>query len=295
MDSFEHVHDLDQEDTPEIYRRFRPIADAHEAALLGETYVLQAPKLTKYVDGGLHGAFYFPALWTSWDVDDMRDMLVAGVEATGGRIVWPVSSHDDDRAVTRFGGGQLGARRQLSYLTLLTAMPGTMFVLAGDELGLENGVIDSFEDPIALRNPGAVGRDGSRTPMPWTPGVEHLGFTSGTPWLGLGSNRTDGDTVEAQELHHDSHLQRFRHLMAVRRQLTDLKSDVEVTWLNVDGPALAVRRGTVLGACNFGGDELTLPDLPTPARLAFTTDERARLEGSRLVLPGDGAVLVDLT
>lgn len=295
MNSFEHVYDLDQEDTPSIYRRFRPIADGHGAALLGETYVLEPAKLAKYVeDDALHGAFYFPALWTSWDAEAMRDMLMAGLGAAGGRIVWPVSSHDDDRAATRFGGGQLGARRQLAWLTLLSAMPGTIFILAGDELGLENGKLDAFEDPIAVRNPGATGRDGSRTPMPWRPGVANFGFTTGTPWLGLGTNRTDQDTVEAQEQRDNSHLQQFRRLMAARRQLTDLRSAEPLVWLTADAALIAIRRGQVICACNFSGLSTSLT-IPGSGRLSYTTDESARVDGGEVTVPGNAAVLVRLS
>ncbi|MFO7727926.1 MAG: hypothetical protein R6X11_06325, partial [Desulfonatronovibrio sp.] len=40
------------------------------------------------------------------------------------RLAWPLSSHDAPHAATRFGGGEVGARRALAYLTLLCALPG---------------------------------------------------------------------------------------------------------------------------------------------------------------------------
>jgi alpha-glucosidase len=125
-----------------------------------------------------------------------------------------MSSHDDPRAATRFGGGALGRERQLAYLALLLALPGMPFLYQGDELGLDNGVLpaDRASDPIATRNEGAIGRDGSRTPMPWAPGP-HLGFTTAEPWLPVGTNRTDADTAAVQEGDPTSPLERTADLL----------------------------------------------------------------------------------
>ena len=43
--SFDHVHDLDQPDVVDIYRRWRAIADEYGAVLLGEVYLTDPVKV----------------------------------------------------------------------------------------------------------------------------------------------------------------------------------------------------------------------------------------------------------
>ncbi len=297
--AFEHRHDLDQAGVVEIYRRWRRIAARHRALLLGEVYLLEPERLTRYVTGdGLHLAFSFPTLKVGWDARAVRRALRGAVEAGGAGIAWPLSSHDDPRAPTRFGGGERGARRALAYLTLLCALPGVPFLLQGDELGLEDGRVPrgSAADPITVRNRGATGRDGSRTPMPWRPGPA-LGFTDGRPWLPTGDNHTGDDTVRAQRRREDSHLHRVRRLLAVRRR-AGLGAGVSPEWLRPEDGAemVAFRAGDVLAAANLGPgtaevDAACLPGDGAPG-LLYASGTGAGLAGTRVRVPTDTAVLV---
>lgn len=298
FDRFAHIHDLDQPGVVDIYRDWRRIADAYDAVLLGEVYVLDAAKLQRYVaDDALHSAFAFDAIRATWDADDLRARLAPYLEACGDRLSWPLSSHDDPHAATRLGGGEVGARRALAYLTLLAALPGVPFLYQGDELGLEDGEVPPAQrqDPIALRIPGAVGRDGARTPMPWDDSP-NLGFTSGTPWLPVGANRGVERTVAAQLGAPTSQLERTRSLLEVRRSLPALTGDTPLEWVTEDGPVVALTRDdAVLVALHVGdgeGDaELVLPE---EARLAYATDDATRLVAGILVLPEDAAAIVVL-
>jgi alpha-glucosidase len=289
FEAYRHEHDLDQPGVEEIYQRWNRIAARYDAMLLGEVYLLEPERLTRYVTGdALHSSFAFAALKATWDAAEIRDALAAAVEHGHGALSWPLSSHDDPHAAERFGGGELGARRALAYLTLLAALPGVPFLYQGDELGLDDGKVGTFSDPITLRNEGALGRDGSRTPMPWGPG-EHLGFTTGTPWLELGSNRSGEQTVTAQADDPDSHLHRTRELLVARRELDDLRGDLPVEWIG-HGAIVAVRRGSTVVACNVGSE---------PARLSVTGEVRycsvrdeAATDAEGVVVPADAAVIV---
>jgi alpha-glucosidase len=293
--SYDHRHDLDQPDVLEIYRRWRGLAREHDAVLLGEVYLLEPAKLSRYVDGDdvLDSAFCFPALKTGWDAKEIRDMLVACVAAGAGRMSWPLSSHDDPRAASRFGGGEVGARRAMAYLGLLAGLPGVPFLLQGDELGLDDGDTGGTNhDPIAVRNPGAVGRDGSRTPMLWEPG-EGFGFTTGEPWLPFGSNRHDDQTVAAQAASADSHLARVRRLLAARREVAGLAGDAEVSWLDTEDAVIAFRRGQILVACHVG-DGTTRVALPCAGTLLHATAGDAEVSADELRLPADATAYVHL-
>ena len=272
--AYDHVHDEDQPELLEVYRRWHALVAPYGALLLGEVYLLDPERLRRYVAGGdgLHLAFCFPALKARWDAADIRARLGAVLDATAGALAWPLSSHDDPYAATRFGGGARGAERALAYFALLCALPGVPFLYQGDELGLDDAVLDRAEDPVAVRNPGAAGRDGRRAPYPWSPGP-HLGFTTGEPWLPLGRNRDDRSTAAAQRGVPTSVLERVRSLLALRRTLPDLRDgEVGATW--VDGPAdlVVVARGAVLVALNCGDRRLRVP-LPAGAwRLVHRTD-----------------------
>ncbi len=298
FDRFTHVHDLDQPGVVDIYRDWRRLADREGAVLLGEVYLLDASKLARYLDDdALHAAFCFEALKVEWDADAIRKRLRPYVDLSGDRLAWPLSSHDDPRAATRFGGGEAGARRSLAYLTLLCGLPGTPFLFQGDELGLEDGELpdDVAEDPIARRYPGTHGRDPQRTPMPWRPG-EHLGFTTGRPWLALGANHTAEHTVEAQLGDPGSHLERTRRLLAVRRTLPALTDGSPTEWVVDEGPVVVIERGgEVLVALHVGdGQGPAGLVLPEDSRLAYASDDSVTLIDDELVLPEDTAAIVEL-
>ncbi len=302
QDAFErqrHDHDLDQDGVLEIYQGWRSVADRFDAMLLGEVYVLDPARLARYLTGdGLHAGFAFDALKVGWDADEIRGTLRPYVELSGDALAWPLSSHDDPHAATRFGGGALGARRALAYLAFLCGLPGTPFLYQGDELGLENADLtgEVAEDPIALRNPGAVGRDGQRTPMPWEPGPG-FGFTTGTPWLPFGGNRRDEHTVAAQLGDPGSHLERTRTLLAVRRSLPALTDGAPIEWLLDEGPVIAYERGgEVLVALHVGDGEgpATLV-LPEDAELLHATDDGSTLVDGELLLAEDATAIVALS
>jgi alpha-glucosidase len=287
--AYDHVHDLDQDDVVEVYHRWHEVAAPYDAVLIGEVYLLEPQRLTRYVeDGALHAAFCFPALRTAWDAAEIRAMLEDAVAAGRGRLAWPLSSHDDPRAAERFGGGEVGAQRQLAYFTLLVALPGIPFLYQGDELGLDNGVVSHAEDPIAVRNAGAQGRDGSRTPLPWDRS-DHLGFTTGEPWLELGSNREPEQSASAQLEDPGSHLHRMRELLWTRRGLPDLRGDAPVEWLG-DGPLVALRRGGTVVACNVGDDPV---ELPVTGHVRYVSTGRPPVHADGvLTIDADTAVIV---
>jgi len=256
---YAHLHDLDQGDNLEVFRAWRDVAQPHDAVLIGEVYLPDAHRWGRYVDGtGLHAAFWFPALQTGWDAGAMRRALTEGVSHGGAATCWPLSSHDDPYATTRFGGGELGRQRGLAWLVLLCVLPGAVFLHQGEELGLDNAEFAAGElvDPMAVRNQAGAGRDGTRAPMPWEPGHQYR-FTSGTPWLPHGHNRTDRDTVAVQRKDPASHLHQVRQILHRRRAWRDLPD--EVTWLDAGPDVIALRRGSVIAAMNLGDQAVKLP------------------------------------
>ncbi|MBA2576816.1 MAG: DUF3459 domain-containing protein [Euzebyaceae bacterium] len=296
-ETLEHRYDSDQPGTVEIYRRWRKVADPYDALLLGEVYLLEAEHFERYVrdDDGLNLAFWFTPLHVGWDVDLLRRALVDGAGFRRGGVAWVSGSHDRPRAVSRFGGGEVGRRRALVLSTLLFGMPGTPFLYQGEELGLPDGVITSEEaqDPIAVRT-GELehSRDVCRTPMPWTPGPG-LGFTTAArAWLPFG-NRVESDTVAVQRADESSTIHRYRRLVGLRRETADLHTE-PVEWLTDEGPLIAYRRGGTIVAANCGAQAVAL-ELPE-GTWTIVFDTTAATEsadaGRTLELAGHQAVVL---
>jgi alpha-glucosidase len=295
--AMEHRYDLDQPGVLEIHRRWRRIADQYGALLLGEVYLLDADKLTRYLGGdGLHAAFWVQPLAVDWGADPIRRTLGAGLDAAPpGSLAWVQGNHDDQaRAATRLGGGAAGRRRSLALATLMAGLPGMSFTYQGEELGLHDGRVprDELQDPLAVRTSDpALGRDPVRTPMPWRPGPG-LGFTTaGRAWLPDGG-RPDADTVAAQRVEPASTLHRHRELLAARRAHLPA-TDVPVEWLEASGPLVAYRRGDLLVAANCGDEPATLHP-PARWEQVFATAQHHAREGAGVTLQPDHAVMLRL-
>jgi len=280
FDSYEHRYDLDQAGNTAIYRRWRDIVEPYDALLLGEVYLRDnnPNRASRYVanQDGLHRAFYFPPMHTPWEPSAMWSTFRDALDAAPRDFSWAVSSHDDPRAPTRLGGGELGQSRALAYCVMMFALPGLPFLYQGDELGLADVDVplDQCQDPVAVRNRNpSNGRDGCRTPMPWAPGPE-AGFTDGAdPWLPVGRN--DSDTAAAQRDDPQAILHKYRDLLALRRELPDLHAG-GLEWLtDRTNPVISFRRGDTVCALNTGDvpTDLRLP--PGQWRLAFSSQQPA--------------------
>jgi alpha-glucosidase len=293
----DHVHDVDQPEVLDIYRRWRDIAEEHDAVLLGEVYLLEADRLRRYVEAqdGLHLSFWFSLLHTPWEPAAVRATLQEGATIRPGTIAWIQGSHDRPRAATRYGGGEVGAARSLAMATLLLGLPGVPFVYQGEELGLEDGEVPvaRAQDPIALRagNPDD-GRDGCRTPMLWEPGPG-WGFTSAEDaWLPFGS-RTPADTVAVQRADPDALLHRFRALI-LWRNASATRLDGPVEWLPPDGAVVGYRRGEFLVVANCGAApaQVAIPERTFATVVATNRDREGVLEHGWLALdPAEAVVL----
>jgi alpha-glucosidase len=156
--------------------------------------------------------------------------LIRKTEAAlgSGWITWAMSNHDNVRALTRAAElPQLrGDDRALAKLLIaaLLSFRGGACVYQGEELGLPEAEI-AFED---LQDPWGVafwpdfkGRDGCRTPMPWSAHLLHGGFTVANPWLPIPEKHLSL-AVDQQEKSPGSVLQTFRHFARWRKQYESL-------------------------------------------------------------------------
>lgn len=212
------LYNYHQPEVHEVYRRWRKIARSYadEKLLYGETWALTDDETRSYYGEGdeLQLTLNGPSLGLPPSIP----ALAAAVEAAEnfGPHAWPSwtwSNHDLSRFPTRWARGDRSLA--VCFLLLLLALRGTPVLYYGDELAMEDTVMDPslWKDPMHL--PGHSSRDRARTPMPWAdlPGG---GFTPPdvTPWLPLGD--LDACTVAAQDGVPGSPLSFTRRMLAFR-------------------------------------------------------------------------------
>ena len=169
---------------------------------------------------------------------------------------WPTisfSNHDVPRTVSRFGGPDPSPDLARLMFALLLSLRGTTLIYQGEELGLPQAALrrDQLRDPVGdLYWPYSGGRDGCRTPMPWTRGP-NLGFSTGAPWLPPAVEHVSL-TVETQEADPESNLAFARAMIAFRKASPAMTAG-DLTFLAVEEPVLAFvrREGEEAIACLF--------------------------------------------
>ena len=269
---------VDRDDVHEIYRAWRAIADQYGGrVLIGEIWLADAARLARYTRADeLHTVFNFPYLSCPWDAARLR-AVIDDTLAQPSPPTWVLSNHDVDRHVTRYGRAdtsfdldnrdhsqpvdlELGTRRARAAALLTMALPGSVYVYQGEELGLwevEDIPDDRRQDPIWLRTAGEdPGRDGSRVPLPWSGAEPPFGFTSGHPWLPQPKEWREL-TVEAQAGEPGSMLELYRAALRVRRERF---AGGALTWRPAPDGVLAFDRGDG-AAClaNLSGAPVDLP------------------------------------
>jgi alpha-glucosidase len=275
------VFSMNRPEVHEVLKRWRTVSEPYDAILVGETYVHDLEALARFYGDGvdeLHLAFNFVFLLSEFRVETLAP-VVARTEALLPERAWPVwtlGNHDLDRYPTRWAGGDPDLAR--CALMLLLTLRGTPVLYYGDELALPQADIPPGRvvDPAAEREPDGIGRDGARTPMPWSAG-EGAGFTAPgvEPWLPFGE--VAGIDVASQRVDRGSPLWLCRDLVALRRAEPDLRTGA-YREVSAEGEVWVYRRGDgVVVALNLGAEETTVP-----ARGAIAIGTRRERDGENV-------------
>ncbi len=192
-----HLYDKSQPEMFGYLQKLRALMDQYPGTFtLGEIgddrpYQLAA----KYTDGenGLHTT-YNPHMMAGTHKNLTADLIKNPLEllAREGGTGWPswaFSNHDVVRAISRWHPDQSGyghdSQRAKMLIALLGCLRGSVYLYQGEELGLPEVRIpfEQLQDPWGKHLwPKWQGRDGCRTPIPWSNDV-HGGFSSAEPWL----------------------------------------------------------------------------------------------------------------
>lgn len=299
-------HQWDQDEVHEVYRSWRTILDEYQhldgrnRMLVGEIWLDKPDRLARYTRSGeLNAAFAFGLLAAPWAARAWRSAIESAAAVDGGlsagTSAWVLGNHDVTRPVTRYGGGDIGSRRAMAAALMMLALPGPVFLYQGDELGLpEVEVVPADrQDPMWFRSNGTVaGRDGCRTPMPWSGDKPPYGFSrsAAIPWL-----PQPGDwatlTVETQLADPVSVLALHRAAIQLRKSFSRLNSD-DFSWREVAEGCLAFDRigdRTLTSVANMS-DGAQAVDLP--GRVVLASDSSVRRIGRTLRLPTNSAAWV---
>jgi alpha-glucosidase len=279
----------DRDDVHEVYRQWRTIADEYpDRVLIGEIWIPDAVRLARYVSTGeLHTVFNFPYLSCPWEATRLREVIdntLALNAPAGAPATWVLSNHDVDRIVSRLGRPDtafslqhrsyfhglpvdlpLGTRRARAAALLTLALPGSVYVYQGDELGLwevQDIPCELRQDPIWHRSHGAdPGRDGCRVPLPWGGDEPPFGFSppgaAALPWLPQPKEWRDM-TVDAETGDVGSMLELYRSALRIRRAEPAL-GDGTMTWLDGADGVLAFDRGEIQCVVNLSAQPARLP------------------------------------
>jgi alpha-glucosidase len=159
----------------------------------------------------------------------------------------------------------LGSRRARAAALLTAALPGSLYLYQGDELGLPEVDLprEVLQDPMHFRSGGTdPGRDGCRVPLPWSGTAAPFGFSpvgaTGDPWLPQPADWSRY-TVEAEEADPHSMLALYRAALRIRRDDPAL-GDGPLTFVDLGPDLLAFTRGDgFVSITNFAGGGRTLP------------------------------------
>lgn len=161
-----------------------------------------------------------------------------------------LDNHDSGRSVTRYGSDDPRYRVYAAKLlaTYLTTLSGTLFLLAGQEIGMANmpkemGIEhyidveghnyymevlrsrggDQSKMADVMRELQLKSRDHGRLPMQWT-SERNAGFTGAEtrPWMSINPDHKLGWNVEAQRDDPDSVLSFWKESLVLRKKFDDL-------------------------------------------------------------------------
>lgn len=176
-------------------------------------------------EGRIDAAYTTAFFKDDLDIDDVTAYLAAIEGST--RASFALGCHDQKRAMTRLADHDPDTFR--FWTLLLMAMPGPIQIYQGDELGLPQVALDRDEliDPFELRTwPCCPGRDGARTPYPWTADAPHFGFSSRRPFLPM--RYTVNVCHDRQSENKNSILNFTKNALCLRSRQAQPGADIEV-------------------------------------------------------------------
>lgn len=329
-DSLSHdgTHPLwDRAQVHDIYREWRQVFNEYtpHRFAVGEAWVVPEHQYLYASPDELGQVFNFEFAKANWDASAMRTAIKEGLMAadrSGSTPTWVMSNHDVPRHASRYGLPQvassghhqlakdwllrdgtsyfedrdLGTKRARAAIMMETALPGSVYVYQGEELGLfevANIAWDRLEDPTAFKtrnNFTDKGRDGCRVPLPW----DSSDMPRAASWdSSFGTGASFGfspKSTEHGELSADPHLPQplwfkdfavdvedndcesmlnlYRHCLELRAKLLTPTQLTSIKWVDLGEQVIAYSRQAaegsgyqhIMSVTNFGKQAIKLPE-----------------------------------
>ncbi|NKF50585.1 alpha-glucosidase [Shewanella sp. WXL01] len=202
--------------------------------------------MAEYTQGDerLHMAYSFELLTDDFSAAYIRQ-TVEELEASigDGWPCWAIGNHDVERVATRWAKGSDNKDFIKMLNALLFSLRGSVCSYQGEELGLTEAPIefDQLQDPFGITFwPQFKGRDGCRTPMPWSKQATQGGFSQGKPWLPIPQAHLN-KAVDTQVDDANSVLSAYKRFLAWRKQQIAL-IDGEIKFIDAPESVLAFTR-----------------------------------------------------
>lgn len=284
-----HYFNQSHPDIPVFLGRLRALADEYGARFLiaeiGGERAAEEMKLYTQPPNGLHSAYNFHYLYASALTPALVREAVEmwSGEPDEGWPSWTFSNHDAPRAVSRWAPPQ--ARKAFADLAelLRVAVPGTVIVYQGEELGLPQAHVpfERLQDPEAIANwPHTLGRDGARTPMPWAANAPNADFSTAEPWLPVDPAHA-ALAVDAQEDDPSSTLSASKRAIALRKRLAALRTGATRILAETEQVLVFVRgEGAEAVLCAFNLSDTPASWTPPPSDTGWRVAETANVEAA---------------
>jgi len=291
-----HLYDKTQPENLAFLERLRALLDEFPGATsVGEIGadrdVIGTTAAYTVAGKRIHMAYSFDLLTPKRSAAYIRE-TVENMEAGigSGWPSWALSNHDVVRVATRWGEGAQLDRFSVLATALVTSLRGTPCLYQGEELGLTEAEVpfEKLQDPYGIRFwPKFKGRDGCRTPMPWS-GDAGGGFTTGSPWLPLPVEHLSR-SIDEQQLHDGSVLSKVKTFLCWRReQMPLLKGDIR--FLDSAGETLVfIRRQdneAILCAFNLADEAIDLDWPDSALEVLRGSGFSGTAKAGKLTLPG---------
>ncbi|MCE3252165.1 MAG: alpha-glucosidase [Cellvibrio sp.] len=298
-----HIYDNTRPENIAFLESLRALMDRYPGTVtLGEISADDSLKtMAEYTEGNsrLHMAYSFELLVDKLSGSYIRETVeTLEKNLSEGWPCWSIGNHDVVRFMSRWGGKQQSPQLAKTLNALLLSLRGSVCSYQGEELGLTEAEIKQHElqDPYGITFwPRFKGRDGCRTPMPWSHTEAHAGFSRAHTWLPIPAAHKE-QAVSLQDGDANSILNAYRKFMHWRKQqpclrLGDIRfvsaaEDHLVFVRNLGGDAL-------LCAFNFSASAQTIL-LDANYQLEATQGHgcySVSMNGDNLAVPAYGALI----
>lgn len=248
---------FDRDELQEIYRGWREVMNRYPGDRMAVAEAWVTPERAAMYVGGdtLHQIFNFEFLSIPFDATAICAVVQRTLDELSivkAPATWALSNHDTPRVVSRLMSDEFDevlARTAARSLALIShALPGSIYVYQGEELGLADAPIPAAarQDPVFIRTKGEqLGRDAARVPLPWNGDDPPYGFSNdptAVTWLPQPAN-WESFTAAREAEDPNSPLSQYREMLHLRRELPAL-ADLENAEIEEIAPGVVrVSRG----------------------------------------------------